>query len=178
VAQTIPAEIDADLAGGPHLTGASGADSSLAAVSEWGPPEETARALVAAAGKPDEPTRKAALERLGEAGETITKAGLLPPAPAAPAPDAAPEPYLALWRDWYRARSVSPSEGCWPRRAETSWVEPPLVRRSTNRVITPPPSSLSGWVGGESGRVDSLDVIGRSAGRLIQAMWSLGNADS
>lgn len=102
VAQTIPAELDADLAAALLSPEPPAADSALTAVSEWGPPEEKARALVAAAEKPDEATRQAALERLRALGAEVTEAGLLPPAPPAPASDAALEPYVALWKDWYR----------------------------------------------------------------------------
>ena len=70
----------------------------IAALLEFGPPEDQVRALIAAAQSDDEGQRKAAIERLGQWADSWNENQAVPKVPQ-PADDTAE--YLAAWKKWY-----------------------------------------------------------------------------
>ncbi len=81
--------------------------AAVAAVLAWGPPEERARALIAAAETDDAARKRAALKRLDQWAKQWNREGRLPEALAKPDE---PDEALAAWRQWYQAVKWFPVE--------------------------------------------------------------------
>ena len=80
----------------------------VAAVLEFGPPEDAVRALLTAAGSADAAKQRAAVERLKQWAAEWNQARRLPEAPAA---TDSPQDYLAAWKQWYAQMKQFPVYG-------------------------------------------------------------------
>ncbi len=106
IAKHVPNRLDEALAS--HLLGVSEANNpDLNAVLEWGPPEETVRALLGVVSGEDEAARHQALERLDSLGAAWNREQSVPEAPTS-REDL--KGYVADWKAWYRAMLAFPLE--------------------------------------------------------------------
>jgi len=104
--ENVEADLDAQLAEA-ELDASEQPLPGIAAIRQFGPPEEPVRALLCAASSGPE-RRAAALEKLRQRAAAFNRAHGVPPAPE---DDAAPEKYLAVWREWYAQMKRYPLGG-------------------------------------------------------------------
>jgi len=103
--ESVKIDLDAKLAEALLDGDAAEPSPGVSAMLEFGPPEETVRALLAVAGGEDEGRKKTALGRLGKFARQWNRECGQPEAPGQ-CDDA--DDYLAAWRQWYEQMRVFP----------------------------------------------------------------------
>ncbi|MBI2193280.1 MAG: hypothetical protein HYU36_14990 [Planctomycetes bacterium] len=107
VVKSVPRSLDEamsqQLLAGPDAK----ADENLAALLDWGPPEERVRVLLAVAEGREEAAAQKAVGLLQEFAQSWNREQVVPPAPADSADLAA---YLGCWKTWYRKMIAFPLE--------------------------------------------------------------------
>jgi hypothetical protein len=106
VSLSAPRDLDAALASRLVGDATPPSDPGIEALVDWGPPEDSVRALLLRAGSSDARTRDPAIVKLRAISEAWNSAGNLP---AAPEWNEKAQLRLDDWRGWYRALLEFPS---------------------------------------------------------------------